>query len=910
MGVAKLLRGLRAGAGTAEERVSAVLRAAKAPASLAAACLPEAGWVETAHDDYADRGPDGYQLRMGRLAQLAADLDVGDDARRKAAVAYGYALYLTCRPSGYGYHNSPLATVVGKVGRRALPWTVEELGWLLEVAAQLKGDARYYLPEMLSLPLAALARVPDADMPILEGPLQAAVGAARATPLQGAERARALRRVTEQLERAQPDRTEGLPDDVLDDEDTFGAGARTALLEQFTPATAGSALRLLSRFGTAVTPNRKWQAEAAAQTASGELLEVCEVLLHQALQHREAEVEHRHGRHTWTELTFAVPATATVLRAAAWVAAQHVTGTRLALIGDVAVHCGVGLGGSGGSSRCGQVTSTAVSALAAAAAAQPERATDVVAQLAHIRDRVQNKTIRKGVEKAIAAAADAAGLSPAQLLERAVPTLSLEPDGTGQVPVGEHTALLALRTGPAGAKLEIRWRTPNGREVASVPAAVKEHHADAVAEVRATAAQAKKLAATQRQRMEDLLAVGRTWPEPDWVSYYVGHPLVGLWARQLIWQVRPLAHPAADSAVDRDERSEVCSTRVGAGAGPNGPAWSSGLPTADPVTGAWALIDHDGTSTPVGEGDEVRLWHPIRQPLSDVRAWRTHLTEAGQRQPFKQAFREIYLLTPAEETTGTYSNRFAAHIVRSPQLGALVRTRGWNAPHLGYWDGGYEATATKDVGEDGWRASFDYALVTNDDDGYETPSLAATDQVRFERWAGPRTGGGWQPQALTEVPALVFSEAMRDVDLFVGVTSIAADPTWSDRGTAGQRDYWHAASFGDLTESAQMRKDAIAALLPRTKLRDRARLEGNFLVVSGHLRDYKIHLGSTNILMSPADTYLCIVPSGGHKDPGVFLPFEEGGGKLSVIWSKAFLLAEDTAITDASITHQLRAGLR
>lgn len=51
----------------------------------------------------------------------------------------------------------------------------------------------------------------------------------------------------------------------------------------------------------------------------------------------------------------------------------------------------------------------------------------------------------------------------------------------------------------------------------------------------------------------------------------------------------------------------------------------------------------------------------------------------------------------------------------------------------------------------------------------------ATDQVRF-------TDAERTPRPLTEVPALVFSEVMRDVDLFVGVTSIGADPTWGDRG--------------------------------------------------------------------------------------------------------------------------------
>jgi hypothetical protein len=66
-----------------------------------------------------------------------------------------------------------------------------------------------------------------------------------------------------------------------------------------------------------------------------------------------------------------------------------------------------------------------------------------------------------------------------------------------------------------------------------------------------------------------------------------------------------------------------------------------------------------------------------------------------------------------------------------------------------------------------------------------------------------------------------------------------------------------------------------------------------FLRVTGHLRTYKIHLGSGNTLMEPNDAYLCIVTARDVDAERVFLPFEENGGLLSVI-------------ADPSITHQIR----
>ncbi|CAM5724518.1 hypothetical protein SALBM311S_00559 [Streptomyces alboniger] len=154
------------------------------------------------------------------------------------------------------------------------------------------------------------------------------------------------------------------------------------------------------------------------------------------------------------------------------------------------------------------------------------------------------------------------------------------------------------------------------------------------------------------------------------------------------------------------------------------------------------------------------------------------------------------------------------------------------------------------------------------------------------------------------MPPLVFSEAMRDVDLFVGVTSIAADPDWTDGGA--ERAYWERASFAELTESAESRRDVLQRILPRLKIAARCTLDGRFLTVRGDLRTYKIHLGSANILMEQDDSYLCIVPARRPGDGKVFLPF--GDDRLSLILSKAFLLAADTEITDKSILTQIKRG--
>jgi hypothetical protein len=69
-------------------------------------------------------------------------------------------------------------------------------------------------------------------------------------------------------------------------------------------------------------------------------------------------------------------------------------------------------------------------------------------------------------------------------------------------------------------------------------------------------------------------------------------------------------------------------------------------------------------------------------------------------------------------------------------------------------------------------------------------------------------------------------------------------------------------------------------------------------------------MSQAGIFMEPNDQYLCIVPirhdAQREGTARIFLPFE-GDTTLSLILSKAFLLADDATITDPTIVHQIRS---
>ncbi|MEU4560041.1 DUF4132 domain-containing protein [Actinoplanes sp. NPDC023936] len=466
---------------------------------------------------------------------------------------------------------------------------------------------------------------------------------------------------------------------------------------------------------------------------------------------------------------------------------------------------------------------------------------EVLAALREARGVTRHKGVHQQLDRKLQKIGRALGDRPEVALR--LPDLGFGRDGARVIPVGPAEAVITLGDG-----VELAWRTAGGRLSSSVPAAVRRDHPEAVAEVRALVKQVRGHLVTLARALEAGFATGQVVPYRELAANGLGWSMV----RRLIWEVRD----------------------------PSG-EWRAFLPAADGSAGG-----------PLG-GDEVRLWHPLVASPAEIGAWRDLLTARELRQPVKQAFREVYRLTPAEQETVTYSNRFAAHIVHYKQLYALVKGRGWATSMLGPWDGGDTAEATRVLGGGSWRVTLRH--------DYRDDDTAGTDRVWFDR----RAGASWRSVPLTDVPPRVFSEAMRDVDLFVSVTSIAADPSWFDGHLDrfdGHLGYWEREHHAELTATAEVRRAALARILPRTRIADRCELTERHLVVRGELHTYRIHLGSGNILMEPGNAYLCIVPAG--KGPDVFLPFQED--RLSVILSKAFLLADDQKITDPSITAQLR----
>jgi hypothetical protein len=485
-----------------------------------------------------------------------------------------------------------------------------------------------------------------------------------------------------------------------------------------------------------------------------------------------------------------------------------------------------------------------------------------IGHLSRLKLRIKQNSTQKIIEKYLLLAAKEQGVSIYEIEDIAVDDYKLV-DGQTEWDFDGYKAVVSI---VAVGKTQTKWYKPDGSEQKAAPAAVKEKQAAKLKKLTATTKAIEATLTAQRDRIDRLLRIDRQMTWEHFNTYYLQHGLMGFLTKKIIWNFKT------------EE-------------------------TVKPViyfNGTW--VDSAGKSINPTEKTMVSLWHPATATVGEVKTWREFLIANTIQQPIKQAFREVYLLTEAELNTRSYSNRMAAHVLRQHQFNSLAKTRGWRYALMGNWDGG-GGGADLNLPEYNLHAEY-WVNEVNADDQFNDSGIwnyVATDQVRFVSTTTSEVVD------LINVPPIIFSEVMRDVDLFVGVASVGNDPTWSDTGgLPTYRDYWQSYSFGDLTEIAKSRKELLTRLLPRLKISKIAEIRDKFLVVKGKLRTYKIHIGSTNILMEPNDQYLCIVPdrSKNKTSESLFLPFEGDAG-LSIILSKAFLLADDDKITDTTITSQI-----
>ena len=321
------------------------------------------------------------------------------------------------------------------------------------------------------------------------------------------------------------------------------------------------------------------------------------------------------------------------------------------------------------------------------------------------------------------------------------------------------------------------------------------------------------------------------------------------------------------------------------------------------------FVDLDGATFDAPADAEITLWHPIAAASTEVEAWRSALFDRRIVQPVRQVYRETYRLT-TDERGSDHSVRFAGQLLQYRPFRGLLKRRGWTAPALLVWvDGGADsAVGVRVFPGFGVQAELRYDAVWTDETAHGLPGdyqIVVSGRLQFSV-AGTKKS---DPLALGDVPAVVISEAMRDVDLFVSTTSVALDPAWRDLGD--ETSAASGVSLHSVSSSSRRRSAATfwSERLPDLSIADRCAVYDSDLVIEGTRATYRVNIGTGQVRVDPHGSLLVVPPSarsrgGASELARLFLPVEADDTLLAVL-DRAYLLANDDAIGDEGFLAQL-----
>ncbi len=284
--------------------------------------------------------------------------------------------------------------------------------------------------------------------------------------------------------------------------------------------------------------------------------------------------------------------------------------------------------------------------------------------------------------------------------------------------------------------------------------------------------------------------------------------------------------------------------------------------------GSLCLTAWNGQEVWLSSTDEISIAHPF--DLYQTGQWHEYqkfLFDKAIRQPFKQVFRELYVKLP-EEMGQKYSRMFAGNQIQPARTVGCLRSRRWIAD--------YEEGLQKIFYKENIIARI-YALAD-----WFSPSDVESPTLEWVEFSDRKT---FRSLTMEEVPDLIYSEVMRDVDLAVSVAHAGGvDPETSH-------------------STIEMRHAIVEFNLPLFGLKN-VTLSDSHALIRGSRGVYNVHLGS-GVVHQEGGAMLNILPVHSQKRGKLFLPFVDEDPKTAEIMSKIVLLSEDKKIKDPFILDQI-----
>ncbi len=425
---------------------------------------------------------------------------------------------------------------------------------------------------------------------------------------------------------------------------------------------------------------------------------------------------------------------------------------------------------------------------------------------------------------------------------------------------------ICLSVDQAG-KSEIQCRKA-GKALKSVPSRLNKH--PYVLEMKEAHKKLKDQYTRTRKMMEEAMESGSAFTAAELLGL-LGNPVVQAILKPLVFVCGEMKGFLACECVGAGS----CEGAGGSGSAGNGAGMSDGAGSCEDgcATGSQGsrlqLVSAGGQCKLLAPDAELRIAHPLDLYRAGIwHDYQKYLFDHEIRQPFKQVFRELYVKL-SEEMDQTSSRMFAGNQIQPQKTVGCLKGRRWVAD--------YEEGLQKVYYKENIIARI-YALAD-----WFSPSDVEAPTLEWVEFSDRKT---FKALTMEEVPDLIYSEVMRDVDLAVSVAHAGGvDPETSH-------------------STIEMRRAIVEFNLPLFGLKN-VELKDSHAVIKGSRATYNVHLGS-GVVHQEGGAMLNILPVHSQKRGKLFLPFIDEDPKTAEIMSKIVLLSEDKKLKDPSILEQIR----
>ncbi|MBX2858393.1 MAG: DUF4132 domain-containing protein [Cellvibrionaceae bacterium] len=418
---------------------------------------------------------------------------------------------------------------------------------------------------------------------------------------------------------------------------------------------------------------------------------------------------------------------------------------------------------------------------------------EAIAKLSALKTRIKNKNLLKRVDKALVEIAKLNNISTLELEEQNVPTYGFDSESTYIEEMSLWRGVIQIINSNS---IDVFYLDDKNKKTKSPPKGLKDAAPEQLKAFKKLGKTVLDTLVVQRKRLESQIFQAPNLSYARWQTYYCSHPLVKHSARSLIWEIT------------QGNLTELC-------------IWHE-----DQLV----TIDKQPTALQL-EACTLRVWHPATSSGELQLAWQKFLVIHSKTQAFKQAFREVYR-PPLDNGTPVFQDsQFCDYIVKKDQLAQLCKARKWSTPGLVDSEGviRFRYPADEFIAEFGVH---DYEL--GDSAKVYGSAHTKTAELRF-------IDKKKNPLPIDKIPLAIFSETMRDIDLFISVAGLYVNPSNNTECHPLAEKHWN--------QSCEIRKSLLDQILPSMGIA-LYEWKAPFLLLNKGENQCAIHIGTGHVFDS------------------------------------------------------------